>query len=173
MFQKVQNHITLVIQCMFFLLCLISPAFMAEGHDDLYSEENIEAIMEKIKPLIEEVTGRKYSSSLECRITTRDEIYDVLFEEIFPQLKKYSKEDDDSIARLAETQAFNASQALLGKYSFLTKQFYLVPNNIKSVSRTLELEDKQLEEFVFLIITHERKTLTCILSWAKSLLTAL
>lgn len=118
--------------------------------------EQVKAMVEKAKPLIEEMAGRKYKNEVKWNVVKRDAVRDVLIQEISPQLNKLlSGMGDDLIARQAEMLAQATSQSLLGKYSFLKKELYIVPDNIKTVAEILGIKDADIEEFTFLVTAHE------------------
>ena len=156
------NKITYSLHKCYFVCVLISIfsflnyAFATEEPSITITEESIKAMMEKATPLIEEVTGRKYKNNMEWKIVKRDIVRDVLIQELFPQLKKLLKGfGDDMLTRQAEMTAQIASQSLLGKYSFLKKEFYIIPDNVKTVVEMLEIKDEQIDDFIFLVVTHE------------------
>ena len=128
----------------------------ADKHSKVVTRKSIKSMIEKATPLIENVTGRKYNTKLKYRIVNRDIIVDLLTQEISTQRKKFPLGmDDDVINRQAEMAAQTASQSILGKYSAMDKQFYIIPENIKTMAKMLEIKDEELEKIVFLLVTHE------------------
>jgi hypothetical protein len=122
----------------------------------IVNETTINAIIEKAEPLIEEVTHMKYKNRMKHEIVKRDVIRDELTKDLIPQLKKLLNiSNDDMVKRQAEMTAQITSQSMLGKYSLTKKSFYIVPDNVETISKILEVKDDQLHDFVFLLVTHE------------------
>jgi len=120
------------------------------------NDKQVRTMVEKAKPLIEEITGRKYKSEVKWNAVKRDVVRDLLIQELGPQLKKLLEGmGDDLIARQTEMTASVASQSVLGKYSFLKKELYVVPDNIKTVAEILGIKDADIEDFAFLVVAHE------------------
>lgn len=120
------------------------------------NEKTIKAMIDKAEPLIEEVTEMKFKKRMKFKVVKRDVIRDALAQELLPQLKKLLKGvSDDMLTRQSELLAQATSQSVLGKYSMSKKEFYIVPDNFKTVVKMLEIKDDQIEDFVFLIVTHE------------------
>ena len=137
------------------VLGLLNPA-SAEEPAEIVNDASIKSMTERAGPLIEELTGRMYKSSVEFKLVKRDVVRDVLTEELLPQLNKLLKgAAPDMISRQAETSAHMMSQVVLGKYSYLKKALYLIPDNVKSQVEMLEIKDEDLEDFAFLVVAHE------------------
>lgn len=120
------------------------------------NDKTIKAMIEKAEPLIEEVTEMKYQNRMKYEIVQRDVIRDELTQDLIPQLKKFLNiTNDDMVKRQAEMTAQITSQSILGKYSLSKKSFYIVPDNIGTISKILEVKDEQLYDFVFLLVIHE------------------
>lgn len=120
------------------------------------NEKTVRAMIEKAETLIEEVTEMKFKNKMKYDLVKRDVIRDELIEDLVPQLKKLlNSTNDDIITRQAELSAQVASQSILGKYSLKNKSFYIVPDNLQTMVKVLDLKVDQIEDFVFLIITHE------------------
>lgn len=120
------------------------------------NDKTVKAMIEKAEPLIEEVTQMKYNKKMKYEIVKRDVIRDELTQDLIPQIKKLLNiTNDDMVKRQAEMTAQITSQSILGKYSLAKKSFYIVPDNVGTVSKFLEVKEDQLEDFVFLLVTHE------------------
>ncbi|MBN1905384.1 MAG: hypothetical protein JW927_09825 [Deltaproteobacteria bacterium] len=120
------------------------------------NEKSVKEMIEKAEPLIEEVTEMKYKKKMKHEIVQRDVIRDELTQDLIPQIKKLLNiTNDDMVKRQAEMTAQITSQSILGKYSLAKKSFYIVPDNVGTVSKFLEVKEDQLEDFVFLLVTHE------------------
>ncbi len=127
-----------------------------EKADFQINDKTVRAMVDKAEPLIEEVTEMKFKNRMKCEVVKRDVIRDELTRDLIPQLKKLlNTANDDMITRQAEMVAQSASQSMLGKYSPTKKVFYIVPDNVKTVTKLLEVKDDQIENFVFLLVTHE------------------
>jgi hypothetical protein len=122
----------------------------------IIDEKNIEAMIEKAEPLIEEITGMKFKERIKFILVKREGVRDVLNEELLPKLKNLMKGmDDDMIAREVETIAHDASQIMLGKYSLIKKEFLIVPDNVESQIKMLDIKGGDFMDFVFLVVAHE------------------
>ena len=145
-------HIVCTVVLLFGLLDLA----WAKEPENIVDEMRIKSMTEKAEPLIEELTGRKYKDSVKIKLVKRNAVRDVLIEELLPQLKKLLKgAAPDTISRQAETAAHSMSQVFLGKYSYLKKELYLIPDNVKAQVEMLEINDEDFEDFVFLVVAHE------------------
>ena len=134
---------------------LLNVASANEG-PGIVSETSIKGMTDKAAPLIEEITGRKYKANIEFKLVKRGVVRDVLTEELLPQFRKLLKgATADMINRQAEATAHIMSQVVLGKYSYLKKALYIIPDNVKSQVEMLEVEDEDFEDFVFLVVAHE------------------
>ena len=142
--------------CLIVLVFGLVNSASAKASPEIVNDANIKRMTERAGPLIEELTGRTYKNSVEFKLVKRDIVRDVLAEELLPQLNKLLKgAAPDMISRQAETAAHMMSQAVLGKYSYLKKALYLVPDNVVSQVEMLEVNDEDLEDFVFLVVAHE------------------
>jgi len=128
----------------------------AEKTNYQINEKTVKAMIDKAEPLIEEVTDMKFKNRMKYQIVKRNVIRDALTQELIPQLKKLlNVGNDDMLTRQAEMVAQVTSQSILGKYSLLKKEFYIVPDNVKTMVKILEIKDDQIEDFIFLVVTHE------------------
>lgn len=120
-------------------------------------KKTIKAIVKKTKPLIEEVTGRKFKKRVKFKIvdrtTARDEIVENANLDLFRKLMPTASEDD--IARQIEADAAIAIQGLLGLYVPKKKQLLIIPENAESNKKADAIGEDVFEDFVFLLVTHE------------------
>jgi len=139
-----------------FVFGFMNSATAVEEFSVTITDGQVKAMVGKAIPLVEEVTGRKYKTEANWKAVKRNIVRDVLIQELMPQIKKLlDGMGDDLISRQVEMADHTASQSVLGKYSFLTKELYIVPDNIKTVAEMLGIKDANIEEFVFLVVTHE------------------
>jgi hypothetical protein len=134
----------------------VQAAIPAEEERFEINDKTVRAMIEKAEPLIEEVTQMKYKKKMKYEIVKRDVIRDELTQDLIPQIKRLLNiTNDDMVKRQAEMTAQITSQSLLGKYSLAIKSFYIVPDNVDTISKILEVKEDQLHDFVFLLVTHE------------------
>lgn len=141
-----------------FLMILLSGLVdfvSAEESFKKINENKIEAMIKRAQPLIEMITGRQFTEKITFELVKREVVRDVLDEELLPIYKNLLKgADDDTIARQVETASLIASQTLLGKYSPVTKRFYIVPDNVQSHIERFEIRDEDSQDFIFLVIAY-------------------
>lgn len=166
--KKHYSHQTIILCLLMLIFCLMlsdcattktkeMPIDASSPKTDFQiNEKTVKAMIDKAEPLIEEVTGMKFKKRMKYEIVKRDIIRDEFTQDLIPQLKKLlNTSNDDMITRQAEMAAQIACQSILGKYSLSKKSFYIVPDNIKTIIKMLEIKDDQIEDFVFLVVTHE------------------
>jgi hypothetical protein len=141
---------------LFFIIMMSGDITRAEETTRRIDAEGIRAMIEKAEPLIEEITGMKFRERIKFNLVKRKTIRDVLAEEFLFQYKKMLKgASDDVIARQVENTAHFMSQSLLGKYSPMKKEFLIVPDNLRSQTDILDINDEDFKGVVFLIVAHE------------------
>lgn len=119
------------------------------------NNKTIEAMMARAKPLIEEITGRKFKSKIDFRIISRKALRQNLMEKSLNRL-----EEADGIGKfinkvLAGLSARKCSQFYIGRYFRRDRILYVIPENISKARKLYKIEDKDLDDFLFIIIAHE------------------
>jgi hypothetical protein len=137
------------------ILGLMNFTWAAEPSQNI-NEKSIKAMIEKAEPLIEEITAMKFKERIKFRLVKREVVRDVLAEEFLPEFKNLLKgSTDDVTARQVETVSHETSQSILGKYSFIKKEFLIVPDNVESITKWFDIKDADFQDFVFLVVAHE------------------
>jgi hypothetical protein len=143
----------------FFTLTLLSFSGIGSAEERLtqnITEGGVAAMISKAQPLIEEITGMKFKEKMVFKLVDREYSQKAIADEVLPLYKILMKNSsDDLIARQVETTAALGSQLALGKYSVIKKEFLVIPENIKSVLKLLDVKDSEFQDFVFLVVAHE------------------
>lgn len=120
------------------------------------NKKTIKAMIDRAEPLIEEITGRKYKLKIEYQIINRDALRLILKEEILSGLRKHYKNlGEDMIKRQAEMLSQKRSQFYIGRYFKRKHILYVIPENIEAIKSLYKIKDKDLNDFIFIIIAHE------------------
>lgn len=117
---------------------------------------DIEGMIQKARPLIQEITGRTFSGDIEYEIVTRHDVRNAIAEEVLPDYEKLMKGlSDDLIAKQVETDAFQTSMSIFGRYSESRKTLSVVPENIKFIMKMFGGNEADFKDYVFLVVVHE------------------
>lgn len=120
-------------------------------------EKTVDEIVSKAKPLIEEITGRKFKSDIEYKILSRNDFQKVFIESslnVGP--REYEKElGEDIYKRQIEMSAQSRSQFYIARHLHRKKIIYIIQNNIIPIKELYEISDEDLPDFIFIIIAHE------------------
>ncbi len=117
------------------------------------SETKLIEMISRAKPLIEDVTGRKFKKRVKHRIINRSELYDMLRKCSTEYLKNNKNTDSETVAMRMESEAVISSQNIVGLYSDRT--IYVIPENTESAMKTYKLSRDDFEKYVFLVVVHE------------------
>lgn len=121
----------------------------------LLNNKTIEAMMARAEPLIEEITGRKFKSKIDFRIISRKFLQQNIMEK---SLNRF-EEEEGIIRFIIKIQAIistlKTSQFYIGRYFRRDRILYVIPENISKARKLYKIEDKDLDDFLFIIIAHE------------------
>lgn len=116
----------------------------------------VRAMIARATPHIEAVTGRRFKAELKFRLVDRAFARDILEGEFELQMKKVLREMPvEKLDMIIENSAHASAMLILGKYSWRNKEFYLIPSNLYLQVTKLKIKDESLDDFLFLVITHE------------------
>ena len=140
-----------------FLTCIVCVAQeKGENRSSQLTESKVRAMIARATPHIEAVTGRKFKAELKFRLVDRAFVRDILEGEFELQMKEVLREmPAEKLDMIIENSAHASAMLILGKYSWRNKEFYLIPSNLYLQVTQLKIEDKSLDDFLFLVITHE------------------
>ncbi len=138
---------------------LASNAFaeMTDGEvTPILDKSRIRMMIEKATPLIEEITGRRFISEIDYRIIGRTALQKLLLKGELEGLKKWmSGMGEFMIKRRAESSSQEKSRFYIGRYFKQSQILYVVPDNIQNAIELYNINDDDLNDFLFIIIAHE------------------
>ncbi|OEU68991.1 MAG: hypothetical protein BA863_06245 [Desulfovibrio sp. S3730MH75] len=139
------------------LTCIVCVAQEeGESRSLQLTESKVRAMIARATPHIEAVTGRKFGTELKFKLADRSFVRDVLKAEFDLQMRKLLKDmPSDKADMIIENTAHMTSMVVLAKYSWTNKKFYLIPSNLYLQLRTSKIKNENLDDFLFLVITHE------------------
>ncbi len=123
---------------------------------DLIIKKKIDAMIIKATPLIEEITGRKYKSKVKYNFISREAYRKILLTEYMGNIQKnISATEVDRIKVDNRLAARKLSKFHIGKYSKKEQIINIIPENINDVKKIYKIADKDMDDFLFIIIAHE------------------
>jgi hypothetical protein len=139
------------------LLYIGNICFAANEETSLkIDKKTVKTMIKKAEPLIEDTTGRNFKKKVKFKLVKREVVRDAILRQTLPLYKNLMKDmNEDAVDRQVETIAMANSQKILGMYIPEDKIFYVVPDNIESNLKALDVKEKDFNDFVFLIVTHE------------------
>jgi hypothetical protein len=120
-------------------------------------EKTVDEIISRAKPIIEEITGRKYKSDIEYKIVSRNDFRNIFIENsLSAGPREYEKEiGEDIYKRQIEMSAQSRSQFYIARHLHRKKTIYIIQNNIIPIKELYEISDEDLLNFLFIVIAHE------------------
>ena len=120
----------------------------------IITEEKVNKIRDKARPMIEKITGRKYISIPEYQLTDQESLYKVMLQK---NLKTYSQDllKYENIIKGVESSTRLESESHIVRYSEQEKKLLIVPENINEARYLLKIKEEDMDDFLFLIIVKE------------------
>ncbi len=119
-------------------------------------KKTVKGMIKKAVPMIEEITGRDFKKKVKFKLVERKIIRETIASSTTPLYKKLMKgENDDAIERQIENIVVSNSQSMLGLYDPTKRKFFVIPENVEYMIKMLGIAEKDFDDFVFLIVTHE------------------
>lgn len=116
----------------------------------------IQEMIDRAEPLIEEITGRKYKSKIDFRIINREALRLCVIKASLNGLRDWEKGMGEGMnKRRFENSAMKSSQFYIARHFKGNKILYVIPENISHAQNLYSIEDKDIDDFLFLIIAHE------------------
>jgi hypothetical protein len=134
----------------------ISGCNLDSGKNQI-SEKTVDEIISKAKPIIEEITGRKFKTDIEYKIVSRNDFRNIFIENsLSTGPREWEKElGEDIFKRQTEMSAQLRSQFYIARHLHRKKTIYIIQNNIIPIKELYEIKDEELPDFIFIIIAHE------------------
>jgi hypothetical protein len=142
---------------LFFTLsfCLVNMA-MADESPLKLDDEIIKVSIEKAEPLIKEFTSLTFKERMKYELVKREAFRDAMAEEFLPLFKSAMKgAPDDIINRQVEASSVAWSQSLLGKYSSIKKELFIIPDNVQTQVERYEIKNADFQDFIFLFVAYQ------------------
>ncbi|MBN1905386.1 MAG: hypothetical protein JW927_09835 [Deltaproteobacteria bacterium] len=119
-------------------------------------KKTVDEIVSKAKPIIEEITGRKYKTDVEYNILSRNEFENIQSKDMLNNTREWQKElGEDIRKRQVELSSQFRSQFYIARHLHGKKTIYIIQNNINPIKELYEISDKELPDFLFIVIAHE------------------
>ena len=152
----------IVVMCLIFSSCATKKEGTVERLSEnneaspmLMSESGIKSIIEKAKPLIEEISGLSFNEDIKFQLVKRDTYRDLFAQSLLPYYLKMMKGvDKNTVSRQVEMMAQEQSQKTLGLYFPKKKTMFLIPDNAQAQIERYEIKDKDFKDFLFLYVTY-------------------
>jgi hypothetical protein len=128
-----------------------------DSENNSINEKAVDEIISRAKPIIEEITGRKFKSDIEYKIVNRNDFQNIFIKNsLSAGPREYEKEiGEDILKRQIEMSAQSRSQFYIARHLHRKKTIYIIQNNIIPIKELYEISDKDLPDFIFIIIAHE------------------
>lgn len=139
-----------------FTLCIFISGCNLDSEKSQINEKTVDEIISKAKPVIEEITGRKFKADIEYKIVSRNDFQNKLKEDMLNNIREWEKEsNEDMRKRFIEMSAQFRSQFHIARHLHRENLIYIIHNNINPIKELYEIGDEDLDDFLFIIIAHE------------------
>ena len=140
-------------EILFGLILLFAPLY-ACGHSFEITEETLAVAAADVLPLMEKETGVTLAGIVSVRLSTADEIGEVLRDELRRQFVSILG-DESRAESEADSMAAMFSSTLYAKYAFEEKSILVCPENIEKLSDLLEEPLLRTSEGLRSVLVHE------------------
>jgi hypothetical protein len=135
-----------------FVIVFFALLFNPLTADTFIDYQLLNEIKDEIEPVIEQKTFTDLEGIISLKISTVDEIKDILIRELEPQLHIQYENESDLNANLSMSANILAS-SLLAKYESSTKTIHIVPPNILAIWGNLNADE--FRDLLSAILIHE------------------
>lgn len=123
---------------------------------EIMTSENLDSMIAKAAPLIEDITGLKFKSKIEYKMMDRDTYKDILLKKYITGLgKDLEAQAKDMEIEKARLNSRKRSKYCIGKYFNENNTLIIIPDNIDEIKNIFHINVADLEDFVFITIAHE------------------
>lgn len=151
-----------VVLCLVFVSCatktLDTGGMMPAGSEAssmAFDETDVNDIIVKAKPLIEEISGLAYKENIKFKMVKRETYRDLFADALLPMFNKTMPGvDKHTIARQVENTALKASQDSLGMYFPSKKTMFLIPENAQAQVDRYEIKNEEFQDFLSLFVAY-------------------
>lgn len=136
-------------------LVWLSGSLTAAASPDAVTLTEMRWMVKEVAPIVEEVTGRRFTSLPEVVHASQDDLTEVVYEEQIHLMQRTSDKSEQDIERAARRTAVQMSGAFAGKYGFLDNRLYI---SVEGIEDAMALEGGQpwmLRPMMRLVIAHE------------------
>lgn len=127
-----------------------------KGSEGVFSIEGIDASVEDVIRLVEDISGKRFKETPKIEIVDREELEAHLVRDFLAQYTYLMQNRKPvEIQEAAEEQARLTAPAFLGKYAFSDKVLYLIPDNILAVVKAKKLSEEYMDSFMLIALIHE------------------
>jgi hypothetical protein len=121
-----------------------------------YSQQQADAWAVELKPVVERVCDRAFTSPPVLRVVDRPTLAAALSPRVREQYEGFLPALPDSyLERFVSALAAWHSMASLGVYDPVDKVLYAVPTNVRAVMAAVDMDERHYQPFVKLVVAHE------------------
>lgn len=136
------------------------PAPAAEPQEALpplrtVTREELEALVTRLLPLVEEAAGRRFLHRPEIVPTDPASLSRVFYREQMHLLGRLSELDLDEAHEMARATAGEITSAFVGKYGFLDKRLYVMAEGVSLALAGRGLPPELVDEVLQVVLAHE------------------
>ncbi len=151
-----------VVLCLIFVSCAtkeLNPGEVMQAGPEVstmtFNEADVSGIIQKAKPLIEEISGLAYKEKIKHKMVDRETYGELFADALLPMYKKMMPGvDKHTIARQVENNSHQASREALGMYFPSKKTIFLIPENVQVQADRYEIGNKDFQDFLFLFVAY-------------------